>query len=401
MHVLNSFEQNDYLVLDKYEYKGKQILAKPHHASNYVNYHDYVTYQANSLNSNVLVQASRIEIIIPAKSSDVLQGSPWLVIKCSESVGTATVTPCCVPFFFDRVEISTSGRILQTLYPEELYYLNLQLRADERDLVENYLNVTPASIAANGKQTYMMKLKFWNEGDELYLHALDNPINIIFYTKNAVSAGTGTLSVSEMSLIFKHKHLFAEDKNEYDLNYNRYAVMRQHLECVKLVNNVTLTAGVKSKLSLRQLGNHKVAYILLQVTSSNSNTSNGLATFVDLIGTDKSGQLEVLSPLNNVLLRNGYNPSADFYRNIQALNNEIQGTQYFNDNNSYVISFCDDIEMAHGGHQNGLLYINSGEEYNLQILPPTGITSAVYYVNMLCFVYKKLFISDGTLASQN
>ena len=164
IHSSDSFEINNFIVLDHYKFQNKSIIVKDEHAVNIINYHDYQVYSCTVLNSTCFTTPSRVEISIPPHSNDVLVGSPWLLLKLSESGGTNTVTPCSVALMFDRVEIMYGGRILQTLNGDELYVKNLtEMEAEERDLMESYMNVSIASIAASGKAVYMMKLACFNE----------------------------------------------------------------------------------------------------------------------------------------------------------------------------------------------------------------------------------------------
>ena len=96
LHVLDSFEQNTFVMMEqKYKMKGKNVIAQPHHIEVYPNYTDKIVYSANPVNSNCFVNASRVEINIPARSNDIIYGNPWLLVRLSET-GVSSVT--CVPF---------------------------------------------------------------------------------------------------------------------------------------------------------------------------------------------------------------------------------------------------------------------------------------------------------------
>ena len=50
LHVLDSFEQNEYMVMDQYKFQGKLIVTQPHHLAVYSNYTDKIVYSANPIN---------------------------------------------------------------------------------------------------------------------------------------------------------------------------------------------------------------------------------------------------------------------------------------------------------------------------------------------------------------
>ena len=124
LHVSNSFEQNKFLVMYSYKFQNKPIVSLPHHATVFPNYTDRIIYSANPINVNAFINASRVELNMPARSDDVLMSAPWLLVRVTDTYG-ASVT--CAPFhlWFDRIEVMSRGQIINTYYGDDLYFYNL------------------------------------------------------------------------------------------------------------------------------------------------------------------------------------------------------------------------------------------------------------------------------------
>ena len=400
LHVSNSFEQNEFLVMNTYKFQNKPIVSLPHHATVFPNYTDKIVYSANPINVNAFVHASRVELNIPARSNDVLMSAPWLIVRISETNGDNV---SCAPFhlWFDRIEVMSRGQIINTYCGDDLYFYNLAIENDkeEREITDVYGNVATNTIAAFATAKYMIKLPF-NVNQEIFLHGLVNDIKFVFYTRNCVESGSGVIACNELSLVFNHKHLHTNDRIVYANTYDNHALMRNVCECLPLRFSIPLTQSQKTKFSLRQLGGHSFSHLVIQVTVGSSNASIALATFSKLHGTGSN--IELISPNNNVLLLNGYNmQDCDYYRSIVPLQSKVNSLKYFIDNNSYLIAFSKDLMEAHDGFHNSSLYIQPTEEYSLEITPYNAFGSNIACnVNVLAYIHKKVFIANGDLHTQ-
>ena len=113
------------------------------------------------------MNASRVEINIPARSNDVLYDAPWLLVRVKD-IGGNDVT--CVQFhlWFDRIEIVSQGRIVSSNYGDVLYFYKLAMHndCDERIITDILGNVATAVIPSSESASYMIKLPF-NENNEV------------------------------------------------------------------------------------------------------------------------------------------------------------------------------------------------------------------------------------------
>jgi hypothetical protein len=376
---------------------NKKILALPQHAKKMNQYHDKKVFNftsqppSDAFRSNYRLQLSR-----PPKSCDVLYGNPYLIFDLSNSDGTNTVTTCMTSHFFQRLEIQMKGNVLKTIYPNEVYFnMLMNLRAEERDMIESLTNVTTSAISASGSRKMIMFIPL-GEDYEINCQTLENNLDFVYYTNDSKASGTGVLVCNNLNLVWKHRALSGADNILYQSVFNSHAYLYKYLECVVLQSSMTLTAGTVSPFYLRSLAGERVAYMIISINQNDTNSNHGYTTYVSINSNISSDNLELLSPQNTKLLYSGFSTNSQLMQ--LDLLNDVQGIQLFNDNNLYVVKFCDSIETSNHGVENGYLHIpETNAEYRLNINPSSGFSSNTYSVRVHAYCHRNQYQCNGEL----
>lgn len=249
--------------------------------------------------TTALTQASQFEFEL-SKSSFLIadRESMWLEIKVAETGGLNTITPTFVEDFFDRtkaIEFMMNSQVFYTVNPFQIavepaiiydhqnfgQYVNGTNHSSA--LASNSVN----SISAGGSAVYYMRIPNPFPEDGLWLYALkENKLIIRFYTQSAVSAGSGTLALSEVNLILDGYFIPQDEWAELDKHWeNRvWRCFKVHLNDIP---SITFSSSGTTTVELKNCNNIEAVAGLTAIRASRSNTSTANWTLTAINNTAK------------------------------------------------------------------------------------------------------------------
>lgn len=218
--------------------------------------------------------------------------------------GSNTVTPVVAPYLIDkfRFYFSDLGTPQQTLSGDTFY--NQLALVDETELTNflafNALNMTATAfagetaIATNGKQTYSIPLliSVLNQLNPKFLKR--NVILQVTPVASGVSAGTGTLVLSNIRL----KLFCREEPHDESLHalVDRNPIIYPYVDEIISEQTLTLTASQSVDINLQLIGFFGAMLILIR--SSKSVTASAIRTFAAIGGAgnidNQTGFLDIL-----------------------------------------------------------------------------------------------------------
>ena len=182
----------------------------------------------------------QLDFQIPVVEGKLLNGL-ILEFQVNESGGSQSVTVASPCWWFDRIELlSSSGEVLQRLYPYNMYK-NFSMLS-QQDLIQwgdlfginEFFKPTPnLVIPASGTRVFFLPLlgTFIDGSDPGFPLNLANFITVRLYTRSAVVTGSGTLNTSNVYL----RMLMRDTTNAQQQKYTNE--VRQHSHAFQLIDN--------------------------------------------------------------------------------------------------------------------------------------------------------------------
>lgn len=342
-----------------------------------------IVYPNENLGSNETFNSSNNKIDIRLKKGEFNEIERHRFrLTVSESGGSQSVTPVCVPFLFERIEFRTADskeEILRTIYSEEFWMYvgwTLEDRYERANL--NFYGSrgnVPETILASGTRVYNVRLpySFLSQVgvDGAYL---ENDLIISFYTRNGVtSAGSGTFKLNNIELI-------TDEKTEHDskalAEYRKLrheGLTQRYLDTVRVSSGTASawTAGVTSNLSLNDITG-ACAGLAVLVRASTSMTGSAMTKCAYL---GKEATVDLVDKAGKSIYALGSPVSLDFIN--QTLSYEQR--EFCKAANIVFIPFSEDfMHDLSTGAVSKYRKLPTNNNYRLQITPAAAITNEVY-----------------------
>lgn len=318
-----------------------------------------------------------------------------LVLTCTESGGSSSITPPPSPWLINRIEFGVNSQPspVQTLYGESIYMM-MQLFPNEKVnsyLGGNSMNMTagayanPSAIAASGTMVYNIPL--WGAVlSQLDPKLLSGDIVVTVYPQPSPAvAGSGTLQLNNIALSFKTYHNPTREASRLAL-YNTGLGMFDYINIVPTTYQGTLTAGTQTDIPLQGFDGN-VAALGFNIRSSLSYTAGAVYSFSALGGSSEvNGQIDVLDANRATIQGSGYvSPQYNRYlQNVSLFEGQMAAVLPI----YWVVHDSKPKDAFLEGINSGF-YHYRGKEF-LRIQPGTGFTTATYTVTIWYFSHSRL-----------
>lgn len=319
-------------------------------------------------------------------------------------------TPAC--FWFTRIELVQNNNVIDTIYPDEQFYLQQLFNPDERRLMlntaqGNYSSIPQRVTMASTANTYYVDLSTYFSQTHQGLYANKDDIQIRVYmdslANNAVapSGGTFTLSaqtpistINSSNIVVK----LSRESSDVALSHINYIKSRpiSHSFTELRYGTFNVNSGTQSANIVLTSITGKVSFLIFTVRSTTSLSGENYWNFLPITNfsiLDSSsanivGGQAITSNLNLLLLDNNWVKSSYL--------TEISGSTSTN-NNAYVYAYsfsADPYETIQTGSFLNSHTFNGSEQ--LQILFPSALGSAVQ-VNVYAFVEAYVEVSSNNV----
>jgi hypothetical protein len=325
-------------------------------------------------------------------------------LTCIESGGTNSVTPICVPYLFDQIQLCFNGSSnpVVTIFGDELY-ANFQLWTSEQIanlLAFNQQNMTPATfgnetpIPAGGTAFYSIPLLSVLNGINPQTLTSDIVINVIM-RQNPVASGTGILQLTDMQLRVLTSRNAPSVDNKIVMDYSMNMACLPYTFAQQSTSTITLSPGILTEIPLNGI-NGLCSTMFIMIRSSKSTTNAGIRLFSIISGTDpfeSTGMINLVDQSKQPLLGSG----ALFGKDFRGRNSAFYTPSLFSSVVPVYFYYFpqNPVSSIINGTNNGFNYFN-GTQF-LQLTPGPTFTAGTYTVDVYFKIYACLQQIKGVI----
>lgn len=301
----------------------------------------------------------------------------YLAISISIAGGAARLAG--TPYWFESIEVKSEngGKSLTTIYSDSLYtrlgmYSESQLSGllKAMNFQEDFHPQDSWPDGYSGTFYLPLDVSVLNE---LYMKNIRQTIRLVLQPVGDIRvSGSGTVSCTDISIVFVTDHLTPEDEQTHDKLYKSLNFKHAFLEPVQhTFRNTTLTASTRAEIDLSSLNGLSSHLQVMIKPTGVSNTNFGNQRFISL---GEGGTVDLLSPGKQSVFGKGTALQDRYIRNILYTTGYTSAMNY--KNYFYELNFADSTKQAAQGHLSGCLEFK-GQKYYLALTPSSAGTQEV------------------------
>jgi len=334
-----------------------------------------------------------------------------LVVSESGGSNSVTINP---PFYgFSKIDWQQDNKSIQTEYPDS-YLAKLALCYSPEQLAQILPNVLVGSgflpsvsgdsscvIAANASKQILMPFPAsWIENCKPVLSTLKKDLDIVYSPRPLVSAGSGTLRLSQPILSLEHKDLAEKDSMDTKKYTFSNILKTYYLDCIKISKAYTLTAATKTSISLNTVKG-KVAFAIIKIRSSLTPLNQGYSANVSLgKRISSTPAIQFIDTQDKDIFCHGTALTLNDLALMAA--RHAKTPEFFDLTNTYLIAFGDVQRALAGDMKAGYVWFD-GKENSLKITPDDSpaFTTGSYLVDADFYYFRSASQEKGELVIED
>ena len=368
---------------------------------------------APSAPTNSLTGASNIYqfLLMPGSVTERSNGMRLTMqVANTSSVSSVTMTPPALGL--QRLEIyNGNNELINTLYAETLLAdYNLYLNEWEFNMASSAFGLTTSwnpnipilTLAPNGVQNFSIYLYSVWDVMKPYMKKISENILFKFYFRNAISSGSGSLSLTNMNLCFDVDITASyNDKyihELYDSNILRYS----YLDKINISQSLVFNPSQATKYTLQNLIG-KVAFFIFMIRANVSSTNQGYNNYIPIGQTSSAtlANVQVQAPSSYDVLNYGQGLSLV---DLNLINASYMDNNLFSAQPIYLVPFTSSVKQSLMGIQESGFFYFDGSNYILQIIPDATFNGGVggtFQLDVFAYYFRTACVDSGSIKVYN